>query len=95
MKINHTEQYKNGQFIKTTFVTEFTEYELEVIKKLYDNNGLSTYEDEYFAKYNGVIFHLIKVGLIHRDYELPAKGTFYILSDCIKDILEDHKCLSK
>ena len=95
MNINHTEQYKNGQFVRTTFVTEFTEYELEVIKKLYDNKGLSTYEDEYLAKYNAVIYNLIKVRLIYKDYEIPEKGTFYILSDCIKDILEDHKCLTK
>ena len=70
-------------------VSEFTDYELEILKKLYDNNGLSAYGDEFVAKYNAVIYNLIEVGLIYKDYEIPAKGTYYQMSDCIKDILGD------
>ena len=88
MKVIQTHEFKDGKFILTRTVSEFTDYELEVLKKLYDNNGLSTWEDEFAAKYNAVIYNLIKVGLIYRDYELPAKGTYYQMSNCIKDILE-------
>ena len=38
MKVNTKQEYKNGQFIFTRTVSEFTDYELEVLKKLYDNN---------------------------------------------------------
>ena len=90
MKILQKHEFKDGKFIFTRTVSEFTDYELEVLKKLYDNNGLSTWEDEFAAKYNAVIYNLIKVGLIYRDYELPAKGTYYQMSNCIKDILGDN-----
>lgn len=89
MKVIQKHEYKNKQFIFTRTVSDFSDYELEVLKKLYDNNGLSTWEDEFKAKYNAVIFNLIKVGLIYEDYELPAKGTYYQMSECVKDILED------
>ena len=89
MKVTQKQEYQNGQFIFTRTVSEFTDYELEVLKKLYDNNGLSTWEDEFKAKYNAVIFHFINVGLIYKDYELPSKGTYYQMSECVKDILED------
>ena len=45
---------------------------------------LTDYELEVLRKYN-----LIEVGLIYKDYEIPAKGTYYQMSDCIKDILGD------
>ena len=87
MKVIQTHEFKDGKFILTRTASEFTDYELEVLKKLYDNNGLSTWEDEFAAKYNAVIYNLIKVGLIYKDYEIPAKGTYYQMSNCIKDIL--------
>ena len=90
MKVIQKHEFKDGKFIFTRTASEFTDYELEVLKKLYDNNGLSTWEDEFAAKYNAVIYNLIKVGLIYRDYELPAKGTYYQMSNCIKDILGDN-----
>ena len=90
MKVIQTHEFKDGKFILTRTASEFTDYELEVLKKLYDNNGLSTWEDEFAAKYNAVIYNLIKVGLIYKDYEIPAKGTYYQMSDCIKDILGDN-----
>ena len=89
MKVIQKHEFNNGKFIFTREVSEFTDYELEVLKKLYNNNGLSTYEDEFAAKYNAVIFNLIKVGLIYKDYELPSKGTYYQMSECVKDILEE------
>ena len=81
MKVIQKHEYQNGQFIFTRTVSEFTDYELEVLKKLYDNNGLSIWEDEFAAKYNAVIFHFIDVGLIYKDYELPLKGTYYQMSN--------------
>ena len=90
MKILQKHEFKDGKFIFTRTASEFTDYELEVLRKLYKNQGLSTWEDEFAAKYNAVIYNLIKVGLIYRDYELPAKGTYYQMSDCIKDILGDN-----
>lgn len=89
MKIIQTHEFKDGKFILTRIASEFTDYELEVLRKLYNNQGLSTYGDEFAAKYNAVIYNLIKVGLIYKDYEIPAKGTYYQMSDCIKDILEN------
>ena len=89
MKIIQTHEFKDGKFIFTRTVSEFTDYELEVLRKLYNNQGLSTYRDEFAAKYNAVIYNLIKVGLIYKDYEIPAKGTYYQMSDCVKDILGD------
>ena len=89
MKVIQKHQYKNGQFIFTRTVSEFTDYEIEVLRKLYKNQGLSAYADEFVPKYNAVIYNLIKVGLIYKDYELPAKGTYYQMSNCIKDILGD------
>ena len=89
MKVIQTHEFKDGKFIFTRTVSEFTDYELEILKKLYKNQGLSTYADEFVAKYNAVIYNLIKVGLIYKDYEIPAIGTYYQMSDCIKDILGD------
>ena len=89
MKILQTHEFKDGKFILTRTVSEFTDYEIEVLRKLYKNQGLSDYGDEFVAKYNAVIYNLIKVGLIYKDYEIPAKGTYYQMSDCIKDILGD------
>ena len=89
MKVVQKHEYKNGQFIFKRTVSDFSDYELDVLKKLYTNNGLSTREDELAVKYNAVIFNLIKVGLIYKDYELPSKGTYYQMSKCVKDILED------
>ena len=90
MKIIQTHEFKDGKFILTRTVSEFTDYELKVLRKLYKNQGLSTYADEFAAKYNAVIYNLIKVRLIYKDYEIPAKGTYYQMSDCIKDILGDN-----
>ena len=90
MKVIQTHEFKDGKFILTRTVSEFTDYELEVLKKLYKNKGLSTYADEFVTKYNAVIYNLIKVGLIYKDYEIPAKGTYYQMSNCIKDILGDN-----
>ena len=95
MKVIQKHEFKDGKFIFTRTASEFTDYELEVLRKLYNNQGLSAYADEFVAKYNAVIYNLIKVGLIYKDYEIPAKGTYYQMSNCIKDILEDHKCLTK
>jgi hypothetical protein len=88
MKVIQTHDYKNKKFILTRTVSDFSDYELEVLKKLYDNDGLSSYEDEYKAKYNAVINNLIKVGLIYEDYTVSL-GTKYQMSNCIKDILQD------
>lgn len=90
MKVIQKHEFKDGKFILTRTASEFTDYELEVLGKLYKNQGLSTWEDEFAAKYNAVIYNLIKVGLIYRDYELPSTGTYYQMSDCIKDILGDN-----
>ena len=90
MKVIQKHEFKDGKFIFTRTVSEFTDYELEVLRKLYKNQGLSTYADEFAAKYNAVIYNLIEVGLIYKDYEIPAKGTYYQMSDCIKDILGDN-----
>ncbi len=87
MKIIRKQEFKDGKFISTTTVSNFTTYELEVLRKLYKNQGLSTYGDEFVAKYNAVIYNFIKVRLIYKDYEIPAKGTYYQMSDCVKDIL--------
>ena len=87
MKILQTHEFKYGKFILTITVSEFTDYEVEVLRKLYNNQGLSTYGDGFVAKYNAVIYNLIEVGLIYKDYEIPAKGTYYQMSNCIKDIL--------
>ena len=87
MKVIQKHEFKDGKFIFTRTASEFTDYELEVLRKLYNNQGLSTYGDEFVAKYNAVIYNLIKVGLIYKDYEIPAKGTYYQMSNCIKDIL--------
>lgn len=87
MKIIEKYEFKDGKFIFTRTASEFTDYELEVLRKLYKNQGLSTYGDEFVAKYNAVIYNFIKVGLIYKDYEIPAKGTYYQMSDCVKDIL--------
>ena len=89
MKIIQTHEFKDGKFIFTRTVSEFTDYELEVLRELYNNQGLSTYRHEFDAKYNAVIYNLIKVGLIYKDYEIPGKGTYYQMSDCVKDILGD------
>ena len=89
MKILQTHEFKDVKCILTRTVSEFTDYELEVLTKLYKNQGLSAYADEFVAKYNAVIYNLIKVGLIYKDYEIPAKGTYYQMSNCIKDILGD------
>lgn len=89
MKIIRKQEFKDGKFISTTTVSNFTTYELEVLRKLYKNQGLSTYEDEFVAKYNAVIHNFIKVRLIYKDYEIPAKGTYYQMSECVKDILEN------
>ena len=89
MKVIQKHEFKDGKFIFTRTVSEFTDYELEVLRKLYKNQGLSTYADEFVAKYNAVIYNFIEVGLIYKDYEIPAKGTYYQMSDCIKDILGD------
>ena len=89
MKVIQKHEFKDGKFIFTRTASEFTDYELEVLRKLYKNQGLSAYVDEFFAKYNATIYNLIKVGLIYKDYEMPAKGTYYQMSDCIKDILGD------
>ena len=89
MKVIQKHEFKDGKFIFTRTVSEFTDYELEILKKLYDNNGLSTYADEFVAMYNAVIYNFIEVGLIYKDYEIPVKGTYYQMSDCIKDILGD------
>lgn len=90
MKVIQTHEFKDGKFILTRTASEFTDYELEVLRKLYKNQGLSTYADEFVAKYNAVIYNLIEVGLIYKDYEIPAKGTYYQMSNCIKDILGDN-----
>ena len=87
MQVIQTREFKDGKFIFTRTASEFTDYELEVLRKLYKNQGLSTYGDEFVAKYNAVIHNFIKVGLIYKDYEIPAKGTYYQMSDCVKDIL--------
>ena len=87
MKVIQTHEFKDGKFIFTRTVSEFTDYELEVLRKLYNNQGLSAYADEFVAKYNAVIYNLIEVGLIYKDYEIPAKGTYYQMSNYIKDIL--------
>lgn len=87
MKIIQKHEFKDGKFISTATVSKFTTYELEVLRKLYKNQGLSTYEDEYVAKYNAVIYNLIKLGLISKDYEIYPKGTYYQMLDCVKDIL--------
>lgn len=87
MKIIQKHEFKDAKFISTTTVSKFTTYELDVLTKLYKNQGLSTYGDEFVAKYNAVIYNLIKVGLIYKDYEIPAKGTYYQMSQCVKDIL--------
>lgn len=79
----------NGKFIFTRTVSELSDYEIEVLRKLYKNQGLSTYVDEFFAKYNATIYNLIEVGLIYKDYEIPEKGTYYQMSNCVKDILGD------
>ena len=89
MKVIQKHEFKDGKFIFTRTVSEFSDYEIEVLRKLYNNQGLSTYADEFAAKYNAVIYNLIEVGLIYKDYEIPAKGTYYQMSDCIKDILGD------
>lgn len=89
MKVIQKHEFRDGKFIFTRIASEFTDYELEVLGKLYKNQGLSTYADEFVAKYNAVIYNLIKAGLIYKDYELPEKGTYYQMSDCIKDILGD------
>ena len=90
MKVIQTHEFKDGKFIFTRTASEFTDYELGVLRKLYKNQGLSAYADEFVDKYNAVIYNLIEVGLIYKDYELPAKGTYYQMSDCIKDILGDN-----
>ena len=89
MKVIQKHEFKDGKFIFTRTVSEFTDYELEVLRKLYKNQGLSAYGDEFVAKYNATIYNLIEVGLIYKDYEIHAKGTYYQMSDCIKDILGD------
>ena len=89
MKVIQKHEFKDGKFIFTRTASEFTDYELEVLRKLYNNQGLSAYADEFVAKYNAVIYNLIKIGLIYKDYEIPAKGTYYQMSNCIKDILGD------
>ena len=89
MKVIQTHEFKDGKFILTRTASEFTDYELQVLRKLYKNQGLSTYADEFVTKYNAVIYNLIEVGLIYKDYEIPAKGTYYQMSDCVKDILGD------
>lgn len=87
MQVIQTQEFKDGKFISTRTVSNFTTYELDVLRKLYKNQGLSIYGDEFVAKYNDVIYNLIKVDLIYKDYEIPAKGTYYQMSDCVKDIL--------
>ena len=37
MKVIQTHEFKDGKFILTRTVSEFTDYELEVLRKLYKN----------------------------------------------------------
>ena len=87
MKVIQKHNYKSGKFIFTREVSGFTDEELSVLRKLYENNGNSLWEDEYYAKYNSIIFNFEKIGLIYKDYENSA-GTKYQMSKCVKDILE-------
>lgn len=89
MKVIQKHDVKDKQFIMTRIVSDFTGYELEVLKKLYDNNGLSISEDEFDSKYNNVVFNLVRVGLIYDDYDSP-QGTYYQLDkECIKQLLDN------
>ena len=61
MKIIEKYEFKDGKFIFTRTVSEFTDYELEVLGKLYKNQGLSAYADEFVSieeKTDGKIIHV-------------------------------------
>ena len=88
MKVIQKHQYKNGKFILTRTISEFTDYELEVLKKLYESHGLSTWEEQYSSNYISTMNFLQRIGLIYKDYE-NEHGTVYQMSKCIKNILED------
>lgn len=89
MKVKIENKVQDGKFIRIQTVSDFTDYELSVLRKLYETDGLSTWEEQYEVKYNGVIFRLEKAKLIYKDYELPSKGTYYQMDkECIKQLLE-------
>ena len=90
MKVIQTHEFKDGKFIFTRTASEFTDYELGVLRKLYKNQGLSAYADEFVAKYNAVIYNLIEVGLIYKDYELSPNNIIEFCKES-KNILQE-KC---
>lgn len=87
MKVVQSHEVKDGKFILTREVSDFTDYEIEVMKKLYENDGFSSYEDEMAAKYNAVIFNLIKIGLIYEDYEASLGTKYQMSKECIKKLI--------
>lgn len=91
MKVIQENKVENGKFIKTRTVSDFTPYEIYVLHRLYNQEGLVTLEDECNSDYTAVIRNLVKIGLIYEDY-IDSEGTHYqIDKKCIEQLIRKDK----
>ena len=79
MKVIQTHEFKDGKFILTRTVSEFTDYELEVLGKLYKNQGLSAYGDEFVPE----LFDFKLIDQIYLINEEDAMNMSRMLASCL------------
>lgn len=91
MKVIQESKVENGKFIKTRTVSDFTPYEIYVLHRLYNQEGLVTLEDECNTDYTSVIDNLVKIGLIYLDY-MDGDNTYYQMDkECIEQLVRSIK----